>query len=197
MDVEPIRIGRFVLTKMTAADSEKYYHLSNNDDVMKYVTGYALNRAQSDEMLRSILEEYGSDTYLGRYLIEVAESAELIGVAKLDRSGFDIEIGYRIRFEYWGKGIATEIATGLIHFAKNNLRAANVIAFVNVDNAASVRVLEKAGMKNVETMEDIDEVKYKFIYIPQKRNGLRKVLSLLVAMAVIALIVALVSGWMD
>ncbi|WP_439555094.1 hypothetical protein, partial [Dyadobacter sp.] len=28
---------------MTAADSEKYYLLSNNDAVMKFVTGYALN----------------------------------------------------------------------------------------------------------------------------------------------------------
>ncbi|KQS33326.1 GNAT family N-acetyltransferase [Dyadobacter sp. Leaf189] len=197
MDVRPIRIGRFVLTKLTAADSEKYYLLSNNDAVMKFVTGYALNRIQSDEMLRTIVGEYGPDTYLGRYLIEIPESAELIGVAKLDKSGPDIEIGYRIRFEHWGKGIATEIASGLIHFAKNHLHAANVIAFVNVDNAASVRVLEKAGMKNVETIEDIDEVKYKFIYIPRKNNVLKRVLYLLLALLVIALIAAFAVGWVD
>ena len=195
MDVRPIRIGRFVLTKMTAADSEKYYLLSNNDAVMKFVTGYALNRIQSDEMLRTIIGEYGPNTYMGRYLIEIPESAELIGVAKLDKSGPDIEIGYRVKFEYWGKGIATEIASGLIHFAKTHLRASNVIAYVNVDNAASVRVLEKAGMKNMETIEDVDEIKYKFIYIPRKNNVLRKVLYLLLTLlAAIALVAALATG---
>ncbi|WP_439555075.1 GNAT family N-acetyltransferase, partial [Dyadobacter sp.] len=143
----------------------------------------------------TIIGEYGSNTYLGRYLIEIPESAELIGVAKLDKSGPDIEIGYRVKFEYWGKGIATEIASGLIHFAKTHLRASNVIAYVNVDNAASVRVLEKAGMKNMEIIEDVDEIKYKFIYIPRKNNVLRKVLYLLLTLlAAIALVAALATG---
>jgi RimJ/RimL family protein N-acetyltransferase len=179
MDVKPIRIGQFVLTKMTAAESDKYYSLSNNEDVMKYVTGYALDREQSDEMFRAILDEFGPDTYLGRYFIEKADSNELIGAAKLDSTGFDIEIGYRISFEHWGKGIATEIATGLISFAINRLSARQVIAYVNIENAASIRVLEKAGMKNVQTIEDIDEIKYKFIYLPERNSLIKKALYIL------------------
>ncbi|TLV00818.1 GNAT family N-acetyltransferase [Dyadobacter luticola] len=167
MKIKPITTARYILTKMTAADGDKYFRLSNNDNVMKYVTGYSLTREESDQMLQTFLEEYGDDTYLGRYLIE-DKTGELIGAAKLDMVGSEIEIGYRILEEHWGRGVATEIARGLIDFAKNTLQSKNVIAYVNVNNAASIRVLEKSGMVNVEMIEDLDEVKYKFSCLPRE-----------------------------
>ena len=177
MDEFRIIIQRFVLNKMTAADGDKYFRLSNNPAVMKFVTGYALNREESDEMLEGFLIENRSNTYFGRYLIEDFKTGELIGAAKLDKFGSEIEIGYRIQEEHWGKGIATEIASGLINFSKNTLRAKKVIAFVNVNNKASIRVLEKAGMENVETIEDIDEVKFKFSLSSQPDSALKKLLN--------------------
>ena len=192
MKVKTISTENFVLTKMTAADGDKYFRLSNNDNVMKYVTGHALDRQESDKMLRTFLAEYGNDTYLGRYLIESRYSGELIGTAKLDMDGSEVEIGYRIMEEHWGKGIATEIARGLIHFAKQTLHAKQVIAYVNVANAASIRVLEKAGMVNVERIEDLDEVKYKFIYSPQKNPLMKKVLYIILGLIVIVLVAAFI-----
>lgn len=181
MVVQPIYTAHFVLTKMTAADGDKYFRLSNNDKVMKYVTGYSLTREESDKMLAEFLAEYGMDTYLGRYIVENRHSGELVGAAKLDRIGSAIEIGYRVMEEFWGRGVATEIATGLIHFSKTQLNAPDVIAFVNVNNAASIRVLEKAGMTNTETIEDLDEIKYRFNYSPGRFAAFKKMLSALLA----------------
>jgi RimJ/RimL family protein N-acetyltransferase len=177
MSLKTISTENFVLTKMTAADGDKYYKLSNNANVMRFVTGHALDRRESDKMLKTFLAEYGNDTFLGRYLIERRLSGELIGAAKLDQEGNEVEIGYRIMEEHWGKGIATEIAEGLIRFAKQTMNAKNVIAFVNVSNGASIRVLQKVGMVNIEKIEDLDEVKYKFSYLPQKRRLLGKVIA--------------------
>lgn len=191
MVVEPIYTEHFVLTKMTAADGDKYYRLSNNDKVMKYVTGYSLTREESDKMLAEFLAEYGMDTYLGRYIVENRHSGELVGAAKLDRIGTAIEIGYRVMEEFWGRGVATEIATGLIRFSKNVLHAADVIAFVNVNNAASIRVLEKAGMTNTETIEDLDEVKYRFNYTPGRFQALRKLLFGALALLTVIFLAAL------
>jgi RimJ/RimL family protein N-acetyltransferase len=190
MNSKTIKAGRFVLTKMTAADGDKYFRLSNNAHVMKYVTGYPLTRLESDDMLRKFLAEYGPNTFLGRYLIEDEATGELIGAAKLDKVGAEYEIGYRVMEEHWGKGIATEIATGLINFAKRTLNAKGVIAFVNVNNAASIRVLEKAGMVNMETIEDLDEVKYKFSYSPQNNPLMKKVLYILLGLIALVLIAA-------
>lgn len=190
MALKVIHTEHFVLTKMTASDGDKYFRLSNNSNVMKYVTGYSLTRAESDKMLQGFLEEYGMDTYLGRYLVEDRLSGELIGAAKLDKIGGDIEIGYRVMEEFWGRGVATEIATGLIRFAKRVLRARDVIAYVNVANTASVRVLEKAGMVNTETIEDLDEVKYKFNYSPKNSPSMKKVLYIILGLIALALIAA-------
>ena len=188
MQVKSIKTEHFVLTKMTAADGDKYFRLSNNDNVMKYVTGHALDRQESDKMLAAFLAEYGNDTFLGRYLIE-GISGDLIGVAKLDMDGSDVEIGYRIMEEHWGKGIATEIAKGLIDFAAKNLKAEHVIAYVNVNNAASIRVLEKAGMMNVARIEDIDEVKFKFSCSPHSVSFAMKALYIILTIVAGLLIV--------
>ena len=192
MVVTPIYTEHFVLTKMTAGDGDKYFRLSNNANVMKYVTGYSLTREESDDMLKSFLEEYGMDTYLGRYLIEDRFSGELVGAAKLDKIGSAIEIGYRVMEEYWGKGVATEIARGLIRFSKNVLKARDVIAFVNVNNTASIRVLEKAGMTNTELIEDLDEVKYRFNYSPKSTPFMKKVLYIILGLIALVLIAAFI-----
>lgn len=184
MRIKTISTPNFVMTKMTSADGDKYFRLSNNANVMKYVTGHALDRQESDSMLKSLLAEYGHDTYLGRYLIERRHSQELIGIAKLDRMEGEVEIGYRIMEEHWGKGIATEIAKGLIDFAAKNLKAEHVIAYVNVNNAASIRVLEKAGMMNVARIEDIDEVKFKFSCSPRSVSVAMKALYIILAIVV-------------
>ena len=191
--LKTIQTENFVLTKMTAADGDKYFRLSNNDNVMKYVTGHALDRSESDKMLQMFLAEYGSETYLGRYLIENRLSGELIGAAKLDQDGQEVEIGYRIMEEHWGKGIATEIALGLTEFARKTMLAKNVIAYVNVHNAASMRVLEKVGMVNVERIEDPDEIKFKFVYSPQNKLLTKKALYIIFGLSIVVLIAILYS----
>ena len=47
----------------------------------------------------------------------------------------------------WGKGFATEIALALLHAAFCDLRAERVISTVDINNRASIRVLEKIGMR--------------------------------------------------
>ena len=164
MSMNQPHTSRFILTKMVDGDQEEYYSLSCNESVMKYVTGYALSREESDAMFEGFLLENADESDLGRYFIREKITGNLIGAAKLDKVGEEIEIGYRIHQDYWGKGIATEVAEGLIRFAREKIGARDVIAFVNIDNAASIRVLEKVGMVNVELIEDIDEMKYKFHY---------------------------------
>ena len=190
MKVFCIKTNRFILTKITAADSDKYFRLSNNEKVMKFVTGHALNRQESDEMLGRILKENDTDTYFGRYLIEEKKNGALVGVAKLEAYGEEVEIGYRIMEEFWGKGVATEIAKALLVFAIRKFQPPAVVAFVNVENAASIRVLEKAGMSNLERIEDLDEVKYKFSFSPQTNPFMKKALYILLGIIAIFILAA-------
>ncbi len=159
---------------------------------MKYVTGNALTRKEADAMLHELVHEYDADSWFGRYLIEDRFSGALVGMAKLDSYGSATEIGYRIMEEYWGKGVATEVAVALIHFSIQKFNSTSVVAFVNVENTASIRVLEKAGMVYMERIEDPDEIKFKFSYTPQTNQTMKKVLYIILGLIALVLIAALI-----
>jgi [ribosomal protein S5]-alanine N-acetyltransferase len=56
------------------------------------------------------------------------------------------EIGYILRRDMWGKGLATEIAALLLRFSFDHLHLHRVYATCDPANTASARVIEKAGM---------------------------------------------------
>ena len=64
------------------------------------------------------------------------------------------EIGWKlcILFE-WGKGYATEAAKGMLKYTFNDLQAHRVVAFCNTLNGASIRVMEKIGMRREGLLE--------------------------------------------
>jgi [ribosomal protein S5]-alanine N-acetyltransferase len=61
----------------------------------------------------------------------------------------EVELGYRLRKAAWGKGYATEGSRALVRKAFAELGAECVVATALVGNAASIRVLEKAGLRRV------------------------------------------------
>jgi ribosomal-protein-alanine N-acetyltransferase len=79
------------------------------------------------------------------------ESGAVIGDGGLHPLGGDIELGYTLARAAWGRGYATELGRALLAFAFGELGAERVVAQVEPDNAASRRVLEKLGMRAVET----------------------------------------------
>jgi RimJ/RimL family protein N-acetyltransferase len=60
---------------------------------------------------------------------------------------------------YWGRGYATEAARALIEFAFRTHKAHRVFTSCEVDNAASVRVLEKAGMQREGFIRESDWIR--------------------------------------
>ena len=78
---------------------------------------------------------------------------ELVGVVSTQHIENDeakpIEIGWRLRPEHWGKGYATEAGQAMLRFAFNELRVPEVYAVANPQNHASIRVMERLGMRNV------------------------------------------------
>jgi RimJ/RimL family protein N-acetyltransferase len=56
-------------------------------------------------------------------------------------------IGYIVHPDFAGRGVASDLARGLLAAAFGHLGLRRVTAGCNADNAPSVRVLEKAGMR--------------------------------------------------
>jgi RimJ/RimL family protein N-acetyltransferase len=77
------------------------------------------------------------------------ETDEFIGIAGMTLSNDRFKMGefyYKLFPEFWGKGLATEMAKALINFGFEEYKLHRIEAGVATQNVASIRVLEKAGM---------------------------------------------------
>lgn len=59
----------------------------------------------------------------------------------------EVEIGFRLVRAYWGFGLATEAAKAAVAYGFEHLSLKSIIGLVIPDNIASVRVLQKTGLK--------------------------------------------------
>ena len=78
----------------------------------------------------------------------------LIGLAELydyKASGQVISIGYRLRPEYWGKGIGSCCVRLLLDYIRNNTQVELITAHVIPENKASSRILLKNGFQYLVT----------------------------------------------
>ncbi len=91
------------------------------------------------------------DNGFGYWMFYLKDTKEWIGRGGLRRvevgGNIEVEVGYALMPEYWGQGIATEIAQTSVKIAFEILGLDNVVSFTSTTNIASQRVIEKAGFK--------------------------------------------------
>ena len=54
-------------------------------------------------------------------------------------------LGFYFAREFWGRGLATEAGRAFVNFGFDELKLTRIVTSVQVENAASIRVLEKLG----------------------------------------------------
>jgi RimJ/RimL family protein N-acetyltransferase len=91
--------------------------------------------------------EGGSGAFLGWFHLRPALDYRFAAEAGF-RAG-DVDLGYRLQRSAWGKGYATEGARALVHKEFSGPGAARVVACALAGNTASIRVMDKAGLKLV------------------------------------------------
>jgi RimJ/RimL family protein N-acetyltransferase len=70
------------------------------------------------------------------------------GIRHVDIDGADeVELGYALLPEYWGKGLATEASRGALSIAFDEVGLEEVVAFTMPTNVRSRRVMEKLGFR--------------------------------------------------
>ena len=92
-------------------------------------------------------ERYG----FGLWLLRDRSTGELVGRGGLQYTdalgGYAVEAAWAIVPERWGRGLASELARASVKVAFDSLRLEELIAITLPDNAASRRVMEKAGFR--------------------------------------------------
>jgi len=92
---------------------------------------------------------YAADGF-GRCAVVWRESGELVGDAGLISTVVEgtpeVELGWVVRQDLWGRGIATEAGAAWRNFAFETLGLPRIVSMIDETNAPSRRVAEKLGM---------------------------------------------------
>lgn len=143
---------RLALHEIAAEHANELHELDSDPRVMRYIgNGRLSTREQVDDAIRRIPRIYALYPGLGTWRATRRDGGEFIGwfALKYIPRTAEVEVGYRLRFPAWGRGYATEGARALVEYGFDDLGLYRIIGVTHPDNAASQRVLQKAGLGDV------------------------------------------------
>ncbi|KEK26292.1 GNAT family N-acetyltransferase [Bacillus gaemokensis] len=147
---------RLQFRKYTMTDLDFYASLWENEKVMRYIGNGTLKTYMQ---CKKSLEDRvfpGYKNGLGLFLMIERGTGTPIGHAGLVRQQIDgkeeIEIGYWLLPEHWGKGYAKEAATAFRDYGFQALRLNKLISLINPDHPASIFVARKTGLMYEKTV---------------------------------------------
>jgi RimJ/RimL family protein N-acetyltransferase len=145
----PLRTARLNLREFVASDLQAIHAYSADPRVTRYLFFAPRDEVSSAEYLEGLLASQRERPRTRFELaIEEIASSRIVGACDLSLIERNVvDLGYMLGSVDWGKGYATEVALALIDAAFLELKAERVISTVDVNNRASIRVLEKIGMR--------------------------------------------------
>jgi RimJ/RimL family protein N-acetyltransferase len=142
----------------TAANQADYERLFLDPQVQRWLRPPPLppiDRTEVAGMLRTDIAQWDEHGY-GRWVVRDAGTGELLGRAGLSAYALDgraeVELAWTVLPGHWGRGIATDAARAALANARE-VPIAELIAFTLPTNAASLRVMEKIGMRRIGPIE--------------------------------------------
>jgi RimJ/RimL family protein N-acetyltransferase len=157
---------RLILRQLTEDDADHLFELDSDREVIRFTNIGLINggdpidtdyEAIRNKILPRFIKYYEKYDGYGFWAAIEKLSSEFIGWFHL-RPALDdptmhihneneIELGYRLRKVAWGKGYATEGSRSLLLKGFCELNTQRIVATALANHAASIRVMEKVGLK--------------------------------------------------
>jgi len=146
----------FEIRELTQKDISAFHEMQGNDKVMRYTGDKAHNLEENKADLQKVINHYTElDNQFWVWGIERKNDQALVGTCALIGDGKGTyEIGFRFLEKYWGQGYGTEICNDLIDYAFCQEEVKNIIAYVDIRNTGSVKILNQSNLAFVEEVID-------------------------------------------
>ena len=144
---------RLLIRPFTEKDLDKLIELRSDPEVNKYLGGTKMQNPESlAERLRVYIECYEKFGF-GMSAVIWKPNYEMIGWSGLmPLNGTDeIEVGYGMIKEFWGRGIGCECAKAWLEYGFETAGLERIVAFAYPENKGSRRIMEKLGMRYEKT----------------------------------------------
>jgi len=142
-----IETARLRLRMFRPQDLDDLAAMFSDPLVMRYVAdGKPAGREVAEKALSSVIDHWRREGF-GRWAAEEKQTNKFVGFGGL-RSLFGLpEVVYHFSPNYWGKGLATELARASLRYGFEEHGFERIVAVAKPENAASIHVMEKLGMR--------------------------------------------------
>jgi RimJ/RimL family protein N-acetyltransferase len=146
-----VETHRLRLRQWLPEDREPFSQLNVDPRVMEFFPS-CLDRVTSDgmaERLQSLIAERG----WGLWAVETREELQFIGFVGLHIPSPElpcspcVEIGWRLAFEHWGKGYASEAAKAALEVGFGRLNLSEIVSFTAIANHRSRALMQKLNLR--------------------------------------------------
>jgi ribosomal-protein-alanine N-acetyltransferase len=141
---------RLLLRHLVMSDLDTLFQFYSDPDVIKHVPDAPRTHEETKEELEWFLNGHPKFPELGLWATIYKETGQFIGRCGLLPWTIDgqdeVEVAFALSKAYWGQGLATEAAQGIVRYAFDHLHLTRLICLIEPDNAASIRVATRIGM---------------------------------------------------
>lgn len=147
-----LRTPRLQLRELTAEDVQAVHHLHSLPAVDEFNTlGLPASQEVTKQLLANWLRQQQARPRTSYILYaQLRENKEFVGLLALTvgKAAFQNgEVWYKVLPAHWGQGLTTEALSELVRVGFDELHLHRIEAGCAVENRASIRVLEKVGMR--------------------------------------------------
>jgi RimJ/RimL family protein N-acetyltransferase len=155
---------RLSLRPLTDADATELHRIWTKEAVRRFLwDGAIVPPSRTLRIIAASRDMFLAKGY-GLWGVRAAESEGLIGFGGfwLFRDPPEPELLFGVTDPLWGHGYATELAGAVVRYGLRSLGMGQIRASTVVENAASIRVLEKLGFRHARTgkAEGVDTAFY-------------------------------------
>ncbi|MHC4743166.1 MAG: GNAT family N-acetyltransferase [Planctomycetota bacterium] len=138
---------RLVIREWELSDWELLRPLARDERVLRYIP---VSKPWTDERIRGFVKEAMELRETRGWILWPVihrEDGRLIGTCGFWHTFLpDIEIGWRLHPDYWGRGLMTEAASAVLEYGWEAFGFDRVIAVAQSANKQSIRIMQKLGM---------------------------------------------------
>jgi ribosomal-protein-alanine N-acetyltransferase len=149
---------RLIFRRLLPGDLDNLFALYRDPEIRRYFPEGTLTYEETKEELEWFLDGHPDHPELGLWATIHKETDRFIG-----RCGLlpwtigqcaEVEVAYLLAREYWGQGLATEAARGIVQHGVEQLGLSRLICMIHPENQASVRVARAIGMTLEKGLQD-------------------------------------------
>ena len=158
--MKKIETERLILSEFTLDDAPFILEMLNDPAWLQFIGDRSVKTLEdAQDYIVNKLQKGFKEQGFGMMIVKLKDDETPIGTCGLLEREYldDMDIGFAFLPTFRGKGYAFEAASATIEWGKKNLGMRRILAFTDANNAASIILIKKLGLKFERLMTDFPD----------------------------------------